>query len=249
MTRIDDQGAMESWIRTELWHPLRLGVSQMPKRPEQPSTEGSVPVPRYRPKGFRAALRWQIIALAAFAICFCTLAVGWHITDRPTAGIYGGSSAGTDGGGDPRTDSTDPGTGAGTDPGTGAGTDPGAGGGAEEGTGGGTEPAPEPTLEEPAAEEPAAEDQAVAEQTPGPGTRADIGAINEGGPAPAHPASVLALVIAGVSGVGGFLSGAAAMITARQGARQGRRQQTVHTRHAWHPSERHRLRLRRPRGH
>lgn len=56
----------------------------MPNRPDQPPTPVTEPTGPGRPKGLRAAARWQILALAAFAICFCTLAVQWQST--PTLG-------------------------------------------------------------------------------------------------------------------------------------------------------------------
>lgn len=51
------------------------------------------------------------------------------------------------------------------------------------------------------------------------------GAVAESAAAPTTAANVLTLVIAGVSGTGGFLSGVAALLTVRQSARQARPQQ------------------------
>ncbi|MFG3015195.1 hypothetical protein ACGFZB_33145 [Streptomyces cinerochromogenes] len=51
------------------------------------------------------------------------------------------------------------------------------------------------------------------------------GTAQESTTTPTTAANVLTLVIAGVSGTGGFLSGVAALLTVRQSARQARRQQ------------------------
>ena len=51
------------------------------------------------------------------------------------------------------------------------------------------------------------------------------GTTEESATTPTTAGSVLTLVIAGVSGTGGFLSGAAALVTVRQSVRQARRQQ------------------------
>ncbi|MET9446817.1 hypothetical protein [Streptomyces cinerochromogenes] len=51
------------------------------------------------------------------------------------------------------------------------------------------------------------------------------GTTQESATTPTTAGDVLTLVIAGVSGTGGFLSGAAALVTVRQSVRQARRQQ------------------------
>ncbi|MFE0513653.1 hypothetical protein [Streptomyces sp. NPDC058964] len=65
------------------------------------------------------------------------------------------------------------------------------------------------------------------------------GTAHEGAVASSDTGDVLPLVIAGVSGLGGFLSGVAALITARQGARQ--RQPAPDCADEGHPPECHRL--------
>lgn len=203
---------MEAWVHTEVWRRLRFGVSQMLDRPGRTTAGVGTPAARCRPKGFRAALRWQIIALVGFAICFCTLAVAWSITE-PSNLLQPVSETGPD----PFTGSTS--------------------NGAESGPGGGAESGP--GLQ--------SADGGLKWQDVGGRPNSDGGTSGDGDPTPTSLVSVLTLVIAGVSGTGGFLSGVAALITVRQGARRGRRRQGGHSTHAWQVPGRHRLG--RPRKH
>lgn len=204
---------MEAWVHTEVWRRLRFGVSQMLDRPERTSAGVGTPAARCRPRGFRAALRWQIIALVGFAICFCALAVEWSITD-PSNLLPPASETGPD----PFTGSTS------------NGAEPGPGGGAEP-TDGGPQPA----------------DGGLQQHEAGDQPNSDGGTSGDGDPTSTNLVSVLTLVVAGVSGTGGFLSGVAALITVWQGARRGQRRQGGHCTHAWHVPGRHRLG--RPRKH
>lgn len=99
----------------------------------------------------------------------------------------------------------------------------------------------QPTEEAPAEEAPAEEeqgDEAPAEEEPGDEAPADEAAAGES--ASVSP-SMLPIVVSGVSGFGGLLSGVAAMMTARQAADKGRRQQAPGCTHGRRPPEHRQL--------
>lgn len=88
--------------------------------------------------------------------------------------------------------------------------------------------------------EEAPDDEAPAEEEPEPDDEAPADEAAVGESASVSP-SMLPIVVSGVSGFGGLLSGVAAMMTARQAADKGRRQQAPGCTHGRRPPEHRQL--------
>ncbi|MFE7273903.1 hypothetical protein [Streptomyces sp. NPDC057623] len=195
----------------------------MLSRPERPWTWRASPGALRRGVTARASLLWLIATAVLFATCLISF-LAWAAEDRsatltPSSGRY---------------QSTPPGDQSEEPPAEEAPAEeppvPPLGEEQEDGA-----PAEEPSAEEEFAGE-APPEEAPAEETPGEEAPAeeeptDEGAVVSDEDAPASP-SVLPVVVSGVSGFGGLLSGVAAILTVRQAAGKGRSQQAPPSTHA-----------------